>query len=244
MADVYAVAGDWHGDLGLARPIVTAAADAGVKLILHAGDFGIWPGPAGRNFLDQLTALLDDLDMSLWFVDGNHEDFDRLLELPIDPSTGRRPVTSRIDHLPRGHRWQFGDTTWLACGGAVSVDVAYRIPHVSWWPQETITDADVAQCIDAGPADVLLAHDAPWRSSTLRLRYARPSSWPKEALARSDASQRQIDAIVQGTKVSTVFHGHHHHRYTEHTDGVTIHGLGCDGLRDNVVLVGPDGAQF
>ena len=76
------VAGDWHGNeewaVSVIRRIPTLLAGEDQRLILHLGDFGIWPGQAGQVYLDRVSHALAEADAELWFVDGNHEDFARL----------------------------------------------------------------------------------------------------------------------------------------------------------------------
>lgn len=74
----------------------------GVSCIVQLGDFGfVWPEPkSGRN-LDRLSKALGERQMAMYFLDGNHETFDRLLRYPIAPD-GRRVVRADIRHLPRG----------------------------------------------------------------------------------------------------------------------------------------------
>jgi hypothetical protein len=74
-------------------------------------------------------------------------------------AAGRRPVRPHITHVPRGYRWTWAGRTLLACGGASSVDVMYRTPWLSWWPQEAITFAEVEACVAGGRVDVLFSHD-------------------------------------------------------------------------------------
>ena len=73
----------------------------GRRVIVHLGDFGIWPGADGRDYLSALDAALAAAGAELWFVDGNHEDFTQLARLRPGPD-GREQVTGRIWHLPRG----------------------------------------------------------------------------------------------------------------------------------------------
>ena len=46
------VAGDWHGNTPWAtraiRKISALLPAGGPRVIVHLGDFGIWPGPGGR----------------------------------------------------------------------------------------------------------------------------------------------------------------------------------------------------
>jgi len=160
------VAGDWHGNqewaLSVIRRVPALLAGESQRLILHLGDFGIWPDKPGQIYLDRLSRALGEAGAELWFVDGNHEDFDRLGQLDEKPGPdGRVPVVPRIMHLPRGHRWSWHGLTWLACGGAVSVDRAIRTEGVDWWPQEEITTEQEVAISGSGHADVMVCHDCP-----------------------------------------------------------------------------------
>ncbi|WP_096303532.1 metallophosphoesterase [Jatrophihabitans sp. GAS493] len=104
--DRIAVAGDWHGNLWWAQQAIDRAAAAQAQVIVQLGDFGFWTmTPATRKFLQRLEARLDEHNIRLLFVDGNHEDHDRLNARPINPDTGLRLITDHIHHLPRGVRW-------------------------------------------------------------------------------------------------------------------------------------------
>lgn len=165
------VAGDWHGNTAWATRAVrkmTALLPAdGPRLIVHLGDFGIWPGPGGQEYLARLDAALAEAGAELSFVDGNHEDFTQLARLQPGPD-GRAQVTERIFHLPRGHRWRWHGRDWLALGGAVSLDRAGRTEGVDWWPEEEITLRQAGSVIDAGPADVMVTHECPDRPGLRR----------------------------------------------------------------------------
>ena len=104
------VAGDWHGNTAWATRAVRKMAALlpadGPRVIVHLGDFGIWPGPGGQEYLARLDAALAEAGAELSFVDGNHEDFSQLARLQPGPD-GREQVTERIFHLPRGHRWRW-----------------------------------------------------------------------------------------------------------------------------------------
>ena len=63
------------------------------KIILHAGDFGIWPEEEKyewmgktmyrQTYLQAVTDALEAEDAYLWFVDGNHENHPYLKELAL-----------------------------------------------------------------------------------------------------------------------------------------------------------------
>ncbi len=124
-------AGDWHGNrewaLSVIKRVPQLLRDEQPRLVLHLGDFGIWPGTEGRRYLDAVSAVLTLVNAQLWFVDGNHEDFPQLARMADHTlADGRIAVRSNIFHLPRGHRWKWHGRTWLACGGGVSLDKAAR----------------------------------------------------------------------------------------------------------------------
>lgn len=227
------VAGDWHGHqawavgvIGLLRQLLP---DESPRLVVHTGDFGIWPGASGGRYLRAVDRALAGAGAELWFVDGNHEDHGRLRDLlPDDPHPySRIAVTERIHWLPRGHRWSWHGRTWLALGGATSVDRPARTPGVDWWPQEALTLADCEHAASAG-AEVMVCHDAP---SSVPLDLPRPPSWWElgPAERHRDVLQRVVDEVRPGW----LMHGHYHHAHDttvvmEHGE-VQVTGLAPDG---------------
>lgn len=233
------IAGDLHANTRVAFEVIDHAARVGADLILQLGDLGYWPDDLqGRNFLRKVEKRLALRGLNLWWIDGNHEDFDRLTALPVG-GDGRRQISEHVWHLPRGHRWQWGATTWVAVGGAVSVDKNYRTEGKTWFATEELTDEEADRIIATGPADVVVAHDAPLGVPFLRRQlgqdkpaWRRESPWPAGLLMRSDEHQRRIRRVVEGVRATQVFHGHHHIRYTDSLaaahGAVAIEGLGMD----------------
>src|SRR6266699_1704024 len=82
------VAGDWHANAPWAARAIEritaflpATAAGEPRLIVHLGDFGIWPDNDGLAFVRQVDAALERADAQLWFIDGNHEDHTMLARL-------------------------------------------------------------------------------------------------------------------------------------------------------------------
>ena len=234
------VAGDWHGceewALSVIRRVPALLAGESQRLILHLGDFGIWPDKAGQVYLDRLSWALGEAGAELWFVDGNHEDFDRLGQLDQKPGPdGRVPVVPRIMHLPRGHRWSWHGLTWLACGGAVSLDRAIRTEGVDWWPQEEITTEQEVAISGGGHADVMVCHDCP--SGVAHTFAHPPADWAPEDLARNDAHRRRVQRIVDAVMPAYLMHGHLHRAYQRTCDfgygPVKVTGLDADNRLRN-----------
>jgi Calcineurin-like phosphoesterase len=239
------VAGDWHGNeawaLSVIRRLPALLAGPAPRVLLHLGDFGIWPDAAGQAYLAHVSAALETAGAELWFLDGNHEDFPQLAGLAASETTpdGRVLVRPRLYYLPRGHRWAWHGRTWLACGGAVSLDRAGRTAGTDWWPEEEITDAQEAAVIAGGRADVLASHDCP---SGVPHTFGRPPSWWDPAdLARSDAHRRRLQRITDAVQPRWVLHGHLHRAYQRICDfgygPVQVTGLDADDrLRNFAVL--------
>lgn len=235
------VAGDWHGNAGWAADVIKTAgkllAGEDLKVILHLGDFGVWPG--GGVYLDEVSGALAAAGAMLLFVDGNHEDYDQISSWrqPGYPATAAVAVPghSGILHLPRGHRWTWHGRTWLACGGGVSLDRVVRKEGRDWWPQEEITDEQEAAIISAGHADVMVTHECP---AAVRITFPPPPSWwALKDLARNDAHRDRMQRITDAVRPSHLMHGHLHRAYSRICDfgygPVSVTGLSRDGERGN-----------
>jgi hypothetical protein len=232
--DQVGVAGDWHGNTAWAtravRKMCALLPADEPRIIVHLGDFGIFAGPRGQEYLSQLDAALAASAAELWFVDGNHEDFSLLARLHPGPD-GRERVTDRIWHLPRGYRWSWHGREWLALGGGVSLDRAGRTPGLDWWPEEEITRAQAAAVIDAGPAAVMVTHECP---AGVEHDFPPPPSWWAAAdLRRSDMHRALLREVVLAVRPRWLMHGHLHIEYERRVDlgggPLEITGLDCDG---------------
>lgn len=235
-----AFAGDWHMDWGWARRAVRYAADQGAQHVVHLGDFGY---TFEQEYLTEVTSVLSACGMYLWFVDGNHESFSWLNRCAIDPEIGFRPVTSRIAHLPRGFRWEWGGVHFLAMGGAHSVDRMARVPGRSWWPEEIITPRQVNAAGAAGPTDVLVSHDCPAAVVIPGIDdLDTPAPFAREELRRSFEHRQLLQTLCAVTQPSAIWHGHYHLRHRTVADlgygPVVVNGLDMNfsTLADNVVV--------
>lgn len=241
------IAGDWHGNtewaLHVVRRVPQLLSGEQTRLILHLGDFGIWPGTEGERYLRALSAVLGQVSAELRFIDGNHEDFPQLARMAgLTEQTGAGgcvAVRPNICHLPRGHRWEWHGRTWLACGGGVSLDKAARTEGIDWWPQEEVTSGQEAAIIAGGHADVMVSHDCP---SGVVHAFPRPPSWWAPAdLARSDAHRERLQRIVDAVRPAHLMHGHLHRAYQRSCDfgygPVQVTGLAADGVLRNFAVL-------
>lgn len=217
--------GDVHGDGLWFRHSITEAKRRDCDVILQVGDFGFWPHVReGRAFLELANRSLEDAGIDCWWIDGNHENFEALWEGDDPPPY---PVwhTPRLCYLPRGTSWEWEGVTFVALGGAYSIDKHLRIPGVSWWPQETTRPRDVAKALSYGVCDVLVTHDAP--SGTRMFEQGRLADHKQDDASRSN--RQLVRAAMDGLGPQILVHGHWHLRNVESINGTTVLGLGRDG---------------
>jgi Icc-related predicted phosphoesterase len=239
------LAGDWHGNIPWARKVIEQmpSMPGKPKLILHAGDFGLWPGDSGERYLKYVTAELNDIDAQLWFVDGNHEDHVRLTRTirdapQPDPHNHKHEITERIWWLPRGYRWTWHDRTWLALGGATSVDRAVRTPGVDWFGAERIRANQEKLACEPGHADAMITHDCP---NGVPMNLPPPPSWWE--LGPAEQHRQVMRRVVEHVQPELLVHGHYHLFHDSKVDfdhGTTrVIGLDCDGTTtaDNTVVL-------
>lgn len=220
--------GDSHGNLGFMSRAVQVAYEQEAQAIIQLGDFGVWDHvPKGVRFLDGVNAILEEHQMSMVFIDGNHENFDSLERYPLDEG-GFRPVRQNILHAPRGHRFEVDGVRFLAFGGAHSIDGPGGPPWWqqargpldqktvaqgprgkvvlekgkdlgSWWPQELITQEQV-DAVSPHHVDVLLSHDCP-----AGIKIPGINGYPA-----GDEQRRLLREVMDKVQPQLVVHGHYH----------------------------------
>jgi hypothetical protein len=248
--DYVVIAGDWHRNLRWALHVIETADElftrAGEtrRIIIQLGDFGFRPVPANPDLI-RVNNALARRGMELWFIDGNHEHWPDIQELCTSAGTAAQlpypvgiplPNLDRIRYLPRGTRWKWAGRTWLAVGGAASVDRLLRTEGVSWWPDEEITPAQADAIIAAGSADVLLSHDCPDSLVPWDLLGPPAQAWIPE-LPRARAHAARLERIARAARVLRVFHGHYHVAADRWHDDVHVTSLQMDGMPENFQLV-------
>lgn len=211
------LAGDWHGNEYWAKQIIRKAHANKCKAILQLGDFGYWPTYSDSDSTSFLDGLNEELKgLPLYWLDGNHEHHDLL--------TPGMKVGS-IQHLPRGHRWQWWGKTWMAIGGGVSVDKKFRTAGQDWFPEETLTPVQFEHCMREGDVDVIVSHDAPsgvlipgvhalQKQGKEQDGTILTKPWfPVEQLYESEAHRGLLKIIGEEKLPAYWFHGHYHSRY-------------------------------
>ena len=131
--------------------------------VIICGDFGgIWDKDTSGKEETWWLNWLENKPFTTLFVDGNHENFDRLYSYPIELWNGGKvhKIRPSVIHLMRGQVYLIDGKKIFSFGGARSHDISggilepedpdyklkkkqldkgwepYRINHVSWWAQE------------------------------------------------------------------------------------------------------------
>jgi predicted phosphodiesterase len=196
--------------------------------VIILGDFGYWDKTKTN---DWWMNWLEGRPFTTLFVDGNHENYDMLAELPVEEWNGGRvqKVRDSVIHLMRGEIYTIEGLKFFAFGGARSHDIqdgilepddpdfkakkaildsqngVYRINHVSWWEEEMPSDLEMQ-----------------WGLYNLEdnnneVDYILTHDGPHRAMAsvypgwiRPDKLSLYFDALSFNIKFKRWFFGHHH----------------------------------
>ena len=200
--------------------------------VIICGDFGgVWSKDAESN---EETMLLDWLDCKSYttlFVDGNHENFDRLNSYPVEEWHGGKvhKIRPSVIHLMRGQIFEIDERSFFTFGGATSHDISggilepddpdfkkkrkelnagvlpYRINHVSWWEQELPTEAEMEEGIQN-----LAAHDNTVDFIVTHCCSSSTQVLLGGGLYKSDLLTKYLEEIRQTVKFRKWFFGHYH----------------------------------
>lgn len=197
------ITGDVHGDIDFRKLLLLAVDNVSLDdTLIILGDAGICWSP---EFTRRIIELYRKLNITVIFLDGNHENFDMLESLPIVEYKGAlmHQVDDHIFHVMRGEIMEIEGYSMLCIGGAHSIDKQQRTEHVSWWSQEDITERDVDNAIlnlkrYNNKVDFVLTHCVDSQTVKNAFRF------------RSDQSSEQLMFIDQVVEYKRWFFGHYH----------------------------------
>ena len=244
-----AFAGDWHGNTRWARHCLRAIGEQKIDTVFHLGDFGLWPGEEGENYLRELHAECEKAGIRIFITLGNHEDYSRVASMPTDEEGWLFLEPYPLFRFaPRGHVWRHGDVLFASLGGAGSVDYSLRTPGSSWWPEEAITPQDVEalknglSAAGGGRVDVFLSHDAP--AGLHRQGMLPRPSWITPEVEHYTWQGRVLLAdAVELAKPRALLHGHWHEWHDDALevggDEMKVWGLPEDGNWRNCISALP-----
>lgn len=132
----------------------------------------------------------------------------------------------RVDDMRMRRLQAEQENAFRTAAGHPAKDVDEMVAkYQSWWPEEELTDADVATALaDPTPIDILFTHDKP-RASNPR--------WNRKDFPECVPNQQRIQTVVNALHPRLLLHGHLHFRYTDEIlcgDGryTRVEGLDCN----------------
>lgn len=170
------VTGDCHGDFRRfsTRNFPEQKNMTREDVVIILGDFGgIWDCDCSSKEEEYWLDWLNEKSFTILFIDGNHENFDRLKEFPVVDLYGGKAhkIRSNIYHLMRGYIFEIQGRKFFAFGGASSHDISdgildandyehwddflrvyhswvkkrksFRVNHMSWWAEELPTEDEM-----------------------------------------------------------------------------------------------------
>ena len=140
--------------------------------VIICGDFGgVWSLGKEDAAEKRLLDYLECKSYTTLFVDGNHENFDRLYSFAVEEWHGGKvhKIRPSVIHLMRGQIYDVDEIKIFTFGGAKSHDIrggiletdaadyeakkrkldewgiSYRINHVNWWEQEMPSEEEMKE---------------------------------------------------------------------------------------------------
>lgn len=223
--------GDLHGNTNNAYKLIDFIMEHdNPDLLIQVGDMGVM-GELFEKYLNKLNKKLESYNIELWFIDGNHENFNWLLNKVKNPH-GLNSVTSKIKYIPRGTMITLGKKNFYFCGGAFSIDKFMRTIYKSWWPQETLSKEETEELINYYnenysnyKIDYFISHDTP-----LFEHYQDDSIFMNQSDFYEDYSHKMnLRKLYELIKAPKIIHGHYHRFNKFIQDGVENITLNCDG---------------
>lgn len=187
--------------------------------LIVTGDFGaIWT----RRDKTELFWLnwLNEKNFTTLFVDGNHENHDRLFSGIISPEVSGNDeyvieekfgglvghiVGYSIYHLRRGEVYTIGNKKFFVMGGANSIDKNLRKPGFTWWGTEEPNVKEFNYALDnlqkhQNKVDYILGHTGP---GTIIKKYI-DKYWKEGSV------ERFFDHIINEVYFKDFYFGHTH----------------------------------
>lgn len=141
--------------------------------VIILGDFGLVWDHRGENKNEKWWLnWLEDKPFTTLFIDGNHENHDRLDEYPVEEWNGGKvhKIREHVIHLMRGQVFEIEGKKLFTFGGAASHDIKdgildivddadlikkwrndytklFRINKVSWWDRELPSEEEMEEGI-------------------------------------------------------------------------------------------------
>ena len=225
--------GDCHGDMSRFKFTDYQFND----IVIILGDFGgIFYNEskqfneARKEWEDDIFGTLGDQRCTFLFIDGNHDNIDRLENLPTQYKFGNQVgvASDNVYWLKRGHVYTIEDKKFLCMGGALSQDKHRRTEGVDWWRNENPTFKDwnkleLELLNNDYKVDYVLTHTPPEFIVTRILKWQAESDpntprWMIEEGTMfnksNDPTSKTLSKVYDMTKFDIWFFGHMHANVT------------------------------
>ena len=224
------VTGDTHGDW-MTR-LNSHSFPKGVELtkddyVIICGDFGLWHDTKEERYN---LEWLDNKPFTTLFVCGNHENYDRLHEYPVEKWCGGKihKICSSVFHLMRGQVFDIQGKRFFTFGGASSHDVQdgilepddpriskwyrdydkmFRINHTSWWKEELPSEEEMTEGMmnlkqNGSQVDYIITH-SPYTSALRQMDQG-------SGVYKTDILTDYLQEIKESVEYKKWFFGHMH----------------------------------
>lgn len=213
--------------------------------VIICGDFGgVWNRNEESSREAKLMDWLENRSFTTLFVDGNHENFDRLYAYPVEKWHGGKvhKIRPSVIHLMRGQVFEIDGKSIFAFGGASSHDIAggilepddpdfkkkkkkldqgwypYRVNHVSWWKQELPSEEEMQEGIEN-----LAAHDNKVDFIVTHCCASSTQNLLGGGLYKTDILTEYHEKIRQNTSFKKWFFGHYHDNRNVNMEEILIY---------------------
>lgn len=213
--------------------------------VIICGDFGgVWNRNEESSREAKLMDWLENRPFTTLFVDGNHENFDRLYAYPVEKWHGGKvhKIRPSVIHLMRGQVFEIDGKSIFAFGGASSHDIAggilepddpdfkkkkkkldqgwypYRVNHVSWWKQELPSEEEMQEGIEN-----LAAHDNKVDFIVTHCCASSTQNLLGGGLYKADILTEYHEKIRQNTSFKKWFFGHYHDNRNVNIEEILIY---------------------
>ena len=206
------ITGDCHGDFEKFDIDIFPEQKEMTKedFVIICGDFGgIWEKDVSGCWETKLLDELDSKPFTTLFVDGNHENFERLNSYGVTEWNGGKVhlIEKDIIHLMRGQVYTINETKFFTFGGAYSIDKWHRTKGITWFPEELPTKKEMEEGwynlekVDF-KVDYILSHTAPWEIIGA-MGYRK---WSDDEIGL----RRYLQRVAENTDFITWYFGHFH----------------------------------
>ena len=207
---LYGFLGDTHANAAWTEYAIDFFERNGITTVLQVGDFGVYPSKQfGQEFLRRVQHDAKEAGITIYVTRGNHENHDAINELE-DRGDGWLYLRDNIAVAPMVHRWEWDGLSFLSLGGAPSVDRTFQQKRGNWYASEMITPEHVAEAVEGGYADFMVAHDAPIIPEIDDMIKDNPHGFLEADLAYADEGRKLMHKAAHGVKPKFFVHGHYH----------------------------------